>query len=185
MAAFLSKLPLGPVFVHWVEATFHVRRLKPPDLGNFWDCHQGIITQACCVLCFLACEKKAFSYQISLLHEGVQGLSVFQTTEALYKQVCLIEQFTHHTNNRDLCGKRWVAFQGKLPLQLMICHWVEHTEQVGSFYPLVLCHLWDCYREIIAFTHYELLFPACEKKAFSHQIRVLQKEHILSVFQVR
>lgn len=80
--------------------------------------------------------------------------------------------------------KARVAFPAKSPFHLEFFHWVEYTLQVGSFRPLVLCHLWNCYSAIITLTPYFLQYSVCEKKAFSHQIRFIQKEeYVLNVFQ--
>ena len=166
------------------EIYFVYRSFKTLVLCHFWDGYRAVISLAHYVHFFPICKKNAFSYQISLLQKGEDDLSEFQATavssnQPVQKDPLAVEQLIRPRYNIGLGGKKArVAFQSKPQLGLVFIHWVQYILQVGSFQPLVLCPLWDGHQVIIALAQYMLLFLACEKKAFSHQIGLLRKgEH--------
>lgn len=56
---------------------------------------------------------------------------------------------------------------------------VYYTLPVGSFKPLVLCHLWDIHREQIILALLNSAFQVCEESTFSYHIMLLQKREVL------
>ena len=156
---------------------------------SWWDCHQALINISHYMLLFPACDKKAYSSQIRLLHIGEHVLNDLQATETPCTQPgprghWASEGLHHPRHRRDLHVKKsMVPVQSEPKLGLMFHNWVLCVFPGGYFQTLVLLSCWDQHQALIALAHYMLLFPACEKKAFSSQIQLLHtREHIWNYF---
>lgn len=102
-------------------------------------------------------EKSKYLYHVSLLQKE-HFCSGIQATEPQCKQLLLTEHmadehFHRHSYKWGIGGKNAsIAFQRKPPWGLVFFHLVEHTLQVGSLKPLVLCLFWDFYEALFALT---------------------------------
>lgn len=152
MVSFWSKPPLGLVFIHWVQYTSQVGIFQPLVLFSFLDCHQMMFTLFPYVLLFPACDKKAFSYQIRLLHKREHVLSGFQAIETSCKQpvhteLLAVDGLIPRRYYTALSGKMArVVFWSKPPLRLVFVPCVEYALHVWSFLPLLLWSVWDCHQ---------------------------------------
>lgn len=183
---FLEQTAIGLVFVHWVEYTLQIGSFQPLAFCHLWDCPQAIIAIGGYVQIFACLWKEGTFIPIHASPENRTCLGVFKSTEPLAHTYCTQNLAVEHINipscNRGLGWKKArVSFWSKPPLELVFIQWLKYTLQVRRFQPRVLCYLWDYHQEIIALACFFLLYPSCEKKVFSYQIRLLRMENSIWV----
>ena len=108
----------------------------------------------------------------------------FQATEIHYTQLgprehSVAKGLPHLKTRRCLGWKKLrVAFQRKPTLGLVFHPWLEYTLPRVYLQTLVLLRFWDRHQALNILACYVLLFPTCEKKAFSSEIWFLHtREH--------
>ena len=159
-------------------------------LWSWWDCNSALLVWSIYVLLFPSCEKKALSCQIWLACQGEHFWSAFQVMETPSTKPVLRIFWANLWLICPSCmwGLGWkkamVPFTSKDALGLVFIHWVECTLQPGCLHMLVLCSWWDVHSAPVVPSSYELIFPTCDKKAFSCQIRLLlNREHFWVSFK--
>lgn len=164
------------VCFHWVECALQVGWFKHVIVRFY----RVFISLPHFMLLFPVCEKNAFSYKIRLLLKGEHVLSVLQATEAPWKLLgpkgyLEKERLNSPTKSRGLFGRKASVASVKTTTGAGVLSLIGRNFEHRKLQASCLVSFVRCPTVLIGLDHHVPLFPICERKAFSYQIRPLLK----------